>query len=332
MTAGATVGWGIVGTGGIAETTIGDLRLTSNVSVRAVASRDPRRARHFAQRHDIPRAHDSYTALFDDDSVDVVYIGTPSSSHAEIAIAALEAGKAVLVEKPFATTEEEAREMVAAADRAGRFLMEAMWMRFNPAICRMLADVADGAIGDVTAVNAGFGIPFPPTWNVWRPDLGGGALLELGVYPVSLAHLLLGAPEQVFGVGSMRADGLDVTASVHLRYGDERFAQVVTSLAGFVSPGASIGGTGGFIAFDEPFMSAAQFRLETPMRGEPRIVRTELEGKGYVPMFRAVSDGVAAGLTEHPMRPLADTIDVLATLDDVRRQLAAASGMAPRAI
>jgi predicted dehydrogenase len=314
-------GWAIVGTGGISRTTAGDLHLTENLELVAVASRTIDNAAAFAAEFEVPRAYGDYDSLFDDGDVDVVYIGTPIATHAELAGRALLAGKHVLVEKAFTTTADEARDLAALAAEQDRFLMEAMWMRFNPAFRRMLDEVADGAIGDVRTVQAGFGIPFPPTWNIWRPELGGGALLDMGVYPLTLAHLLLGRPDSLQATGEMRGDGLDVTASVFLRYGDGKFAQALTSLAGFVNPVATIGGAAGFIAFDQPFMSAGSFRLETPPAGIPRTVTVPLEGNGYVPMFRAVSEAISDGLIEHPLRPLGETIEVLETMDEVRRQL-----------
>ena len=313
--------WGIVGTGGISRTTAGDLHLTENLDLVAVASRTIENASAFAEEFEVPRAYGDYDALLDDDAVDVVYIATPIGTHADLAGRALQAGKHVLVEKAFTTTAEEARGLAALAARQDRFLMEAMWMRFNPAFRRMLDEVSDGAIGEVRSVQAGFGIPFPKDWNIWRPELGGGALLDMGVYPLTLAHLMLGRPAGVTATGELRADGLDITASVFLRYSEGQFAQALTSLAGYVNPVATVGGADGFIAFDEPFMSAASFRVETPPHGEPRTVTAPIEGNGYVPMFRAVGEAIADGLREHPWRPLAETIAVLETMDEVRRQL-----------
>jgi predicted dehydrogenase len=318
-------GWAIVGTGGISRTTAGDLHLTENLDLVAVASRTIENASAFAEEFEVPRAYGDYDALFEDDAVEVVYIATPIATHAELARRALRAGKHVVVEKAFTATADDARGLAALAAREGRFLMEAMWMRFNPAFRRMLDEVEKGVIGEVRTVQAGFGIPFPPDWNIWRPELGGGALLDMGVYPLTLAHLMLGRPETVTATGELRDDGLDVTASVFTRHGEGRFAQALTSLTGYVNPVATIGGADGFIAFDEPFMSADTFRVETPPHGEPRTVTVELEGNGYVPMFRAVGEAIADGLREHPWRPLAETIDVLDTMDEVRRQLTTAA-------
>ena len=318
------LGWAIVGTGGISRTTAGDLHLTENLDLVAVASRTIDNAAAFAADYEVPSAYGDYDLLFDDDDVDVVYIGTPIATHAELARRALLAGKHVLVEKAFTTTAAEARALAALAAEQDRFLMEAMWMRFNPTIGLVLDEVADGAVGDVLSVQAGFGIPFPTTANIWRPELGGGALLDMGVYPLTLAHLVLGAPDTLEATGEMRTDGLDVTASVLLGYGDGSFAHALTSLAGPVNPVASIGGTDGIISVEAPFFAADSFRVVLWPDMESREETLEIEGAGYVPMFRAVCEAIEDGLLEHPLRPLRDTIDVLKTMDAARGQLASA--------
>jgi predicted dehydrogenase len=314
--------WGIVGTGGISRTTVGDLHLTENVDLVAVASRTPEAAERFAAAHEVPRWHGSYDALFADDDVDVVYIGTPIGTHFDVARDALLAGKHVLLEKAFTTTADEARSLAALAAERGRFLMEAMWMRFNPAVVALLEEIDDGAIGEVRTVQASFGFPPPPDSILWRSELGGGALLDMGVYPLTFAQLVLGAPDSVEAAGEVRADGLDLTASMHLRYGDGRFAALLTSLRGCIGAGATVGGSSGLIELAPIFLAADSFTVLKPPFGEPRTVTVPKEGNGYVPMFRAVGQAIADGLLEHPARPLRDTIAVLDTIDEVRRQLA----------
>ncbi|RZU32057.1 Gfo/Idh/MocA family protein [Blastococcus saxobsidens] len=313
--------WGIVGTGGISRTTAGDLHLTENLDLVAVASRTAAHAEAFAAEFDVPRAHGDYDALFADDQVDVVYICTPIGTHAEVARRALLAGKHVLLEKAFTTTAAEARGLAALAAEEGRFLMEAMWMRFNPMIQRVLDEVAAGVIGDVRTLQAAFGFTPPPDRVHWRPDLGGGALLDMGVYPLTLAHLLLGIPDRVEATGEVRDDGLDMTASVFLRYGDGRFAHALTTLAGPIDAVAAVGGTRGVISLDPPFFLRDSYRVLSVPEFTTRSESVALEGRGYVPMFRAVGEALADGLREHPLRPLADTIAVLDIIDDVRRQL-----------
>ena len=312
--------WGMVGTGAISQVTAGDLHLTENLDFVAVASRSPQTAAEFAAGHEVPRWYGDYNALFAADDVDVVYICTPIGTHAELTRRALLAGKHVLVEKAFTSTADEARSLAALAAEQGRFLMEAMWMRFNPAIRQLLREVADGAIGEVRTVQASFGFPPPPGTAHWLPA-GGGALLDMGIYPLTLAHLLLGVPTAVVATGEARADGVDLTASAHLGYSDGRFASLLTSLRGILAAGASVGGTTGLIAVDAPFFAGGSFTVLTPPFDAPRRVTVPLEGNGYVPMFRAAGDAIADGLLEHPDRPLGDTIAVLDTVDQIRAQL-----------
>ncbi len=318
--------WGMVGTGGISRTTVGDLHRTENLELLAVGSRSIQRAKDFASQHDVPRSYGSYDALFADPDVEVAYICTPIATHAELARRGLLAGKHVLVEKALTTTADEARELTALAAQQGRFLMEAMWMRFNPVFCRMLDEVADGVVGEIRTVQAGFGFPPPPSAIHWQPALGGGALLDLGVYPLTLAQVLLGAPESVEATGEVRDDGLDLTASVFLRYDDGRFATALATLRGFVGAGATVGGAEGLIMVDPPFHAARSFTVLNPPLGTPRTVSVPREGNGYVPMFRAVGQAVVDGLLEHPWRPLSDTIAVLDTMDEVRAQLGSGAG------
>jgi predicted dehydrogenase len=314
--------WGIVGTGRISATTVGDLHLAENVDLVAVASRTAANAQAFAAEHEVPRSHGHYEALFADEDVDVVYLGTPISTHAELARRAIEAGKHVLVEKAFTTTAAQARELATLAAERGRFLMEAMWMVFNPAIRRLLDEVAAGTIGEVRTVQGSFGFPSPPDAIIWRPELGGGALLDRGVYPLTLAQLLLGKPHSVQAMGELRDDGLDITVSAYLRYGEGRFANALTSVAEFVGVGATVGGTRAVVTLDPPFHMCESFSVVEPPFGAPRTVTEPQEGNGYVPMFRAVSEAIAEGLLEHPWRPLRDTIEVLETIEELRRQLA----------
>ena len=235
--------WGIVGTGGISRATGGDLHLAEDLDRVAVASRHEQTAAAFAAAHEVPRWYGDVDALLAADDVDVVYLCTPIGTHADLARRALLAGKHVLVEKAFTSTADEARSLAALAAEQGRELVVAMWMRFNPAVRRVLHEVADGRIGEVRSVRASFGFPPPPGTAHWQPG-GGGALLDMGVYPLTLAHLLLGVPTAVEATGEVRADGVDLTASVFLRHGDDRFAALLTSLRSFVGAGADIGRTG----------------------------------------------------------------------------------------
>lgn len=315
----------VVGTGTMAAAMIEDLRRCPETEPITVVSRTVDRARAFADQQGIPDALE----LDDMDraGADVVYVATPHDSHAEIAVAALAGGAHVLVEKAFTVNADEARRVLAAAAQYDRFCMEAMWMRFNPVIRRVQELLAEGAIGDPRTVQASFGraVPYDRAHRLWDPERGGGSLLDQGVYPLTLADLVLGEPQTVHAVGSYRGydgsdGGVDTEVAVLLGYGDGRQATTASSIRTALPRGAWIGGREGLIRLDEPFWCASGFTLERPGR-EPERVELAIEGRGYVPMLRAVHEAVSQGWSEHPTIPWAATLRVMALLDEVRAQL-----------
>ena len=206
-----TVRWGIVGPGRIASKVVADAPHVPGAEFVAVASRSAERAEAFAKEHGIPRVHDTYRAIVDDGEVDVLYIATPHPQHRAIALAALRAGKAIMVEKAFTVTPQATREIAALAADRGVFAMEAMWTRFQPAVVRMRELLADGAIGEVRAVQVDLGVrnPLTPGDRFTAPELGGGALFDLTVYPISFAQMVLGTPTAVAARGVVTEDGVD---------------------------------------------------------------------------------------------------------------------------
>jgi predicted dehydrogenase len=318
--------WAILGTGGIAERTIRDIRLAGSMDVVAVASRTRASAADFAARHSIGRVFDTVDEAVASDAVDAVYICTPHSSHFGLAREALLAGKHVLCEKPMTLTAVQSAELAALAASRGLFLMEAMWMVFTPAIAHVLEVIRSGVIGEVRFVEASMGFNFPrtETSRLWDPELGGGALLDLGIYPLAFAQLLLGAPDTVTANGAMEPNGVDLRSTVLLGYADGRTASVSTSMTEVIMPFAVVGGTAGSIVMDPPFFSGGAIHTYAAPAFEQQTTEVPVEGDGYVPMFRAVGDAVAAGLTEHPAHPSAHAVAVLTVIDEVRRSLAAA--------
>ena len=313
--------WAIVGPGDIARRTVRDIQRVSSIELVGIASRSLDRASAFASEFDIPRSYGSYEALLDDPEIDVIYVAVPHSEHFELSRRALLAGKHVLCEKPFTTTAQDARELAALAADRGLFLMEAMWMRFSPAILKLQELIAAGTIGEPTFASASFGVAFPAeVHRMWDPALAGGALLDLGVYTVTFAQLFLGAPDDIVVHGRAQSNGIDLHETVYLTAGD-RVGVAVSSMVAGITPTASIGGPGGAFALDEPFYASSRLSLIEMPSWEKSTFEFELEGAGYTPMFRAVSDAILEGLTEHPLNPLAETIAILETLDEVRRQL-----------
>lgn len=321
-----SIGWGVVATGNIAHSVTGDLQLLENSRVAAVSSRERARAEAFAKEFGIDQAYDDVDALLDDDAVDVVYVATPHAQHSAIVRSALEAGKAVLCEKSFTTTLADTEKLVALARERGVFCMEAMWTRFNPLIVKVRELVADGRIGEVRSVSAELGMigPDDPHHRLWDPALGGGALLDVGVYPVAFAQMLLGTPAEVRVTGSLTARGVDAEAGLMLSWPGGARAHLEASLVSPVPGGAVILGTEGRIEIPPRFHSPALIRyVHTPARGveEPELHDADREGRGYVPMLRAVAQAVREGRTECAQMPLSDTIDVMRILDEALRSL-----------
>ena len=314
--------WGILATGFIATRFVEDLRLLPDAEVAAVASRTPESARRFADRHGIARAYGSWAELAADDSLDVVYVATPHAAHHEAATTCLQAGRAVLVEKPFTLDRRSGAELVDLARERDVFLMEAMWMRCNPLLRRVAALVAEGAIGRVTTVAADFGAagPFPPEHRMRARTLGGGALLDLGVYPVSLAHLLLGVPRQVRAVARLSPEGVDENTGILLGYDDGALATLSCGMVGATPLVASITGTAGRIDLPAPFYRPPYATLH---RGDaaPEELRADLAGWGYQHEAAEVQRCLAAGLRESPLVPHRATLEVLGLLDEIRAQI-----------
>lgn len=316
--------WGILGTGAIARTFTSDLLTLPDHEVVAVGSRAADTASSFAAEHGIPRAHGSYQALADDDGVDVVYVATPHSGHAAAALTCIAAGRSVLVEKPFALDAEEAGRIVAAARDAGVFCMEAMWTRFNPAIALLRELVADGAIGEIVSVQADFGFAatYDPAGRLFAPELGGGALLDLGVYPISLASMLLGEPTTVLATAGRAPTGVDANTGILLGYESGAVAVLHCSLRGDTPTRAEIVGTRGRIELPPLFFRPTELTLHH-RDAEPRREEFTLPGLGYTFQADEVARCLRDGRTESDLMPLDETLSVMRTLDRVRASLVA---------
>ncbi|MFB6987615.1 MULTISPECIES: Gfo/Idh/MocA family protein [unclassified Streptomyces] len=321
-----SVRWGVLATGGIAATFTEDLQAMPDAEVVAVASRTDASAQAFAQRFGIPRAYGSWAALAADEEVDVVYVATPHSAHREAAALCLEAGKHVLCEKAFTLNAREAGELVKLARDRGLFLMEAMWTYCNPVIRRMTELVRDGAIGDIRTVQADFGFAgdFGPGHRLRDPALGGGALLDLGVYPVSFAQLLLGEPDRVQADALLSPEGVDLNTAMLLSWsGAGASALLNCSIVGDTPVTAAITGTKGRIDFPHGFFYPERFVLHRPGQ-EPEEFTAGAAGAGLRGMQfeqAEVARALRAGETESPLVPLDGSLAVMRTLDAVRDRI-----------
>ncbi|MFS2242571.1 Gfo/Idh/MocA family protein [Microbacterium sp. OR16] len=321
---GPALRWGVVAPGGIAADFVHALHAHTDQRVIAVASRSVDRARSFARRHDIARVHDDYAGLYDDEQVQIVYIAAPHSEHRRLAIDAIAAGKHVLIEKPIGLSADEAREVAAAAGAAGVFAMEAMWTRFLPQTDVMLHLLEDGIIGDPRLLLADLGFAADPAdgGRLFDPALGGGALLDLGVYPVWLSHLWLGTPTAVTAVGTLTDSGVDQQSALVLDYASGAQALLSTSIR-VTSPGAaSISGSDGSVQIDPSFVFPGGFSAQ---RGDARGRFVDESGLGHREgmAWQAVSvaEHIDDGLLESPLHPLRTSIEVVTIIDEARRQL-----------
>ncbi|MFF3945050.1 Gfo/Idh/MocA family protein [Streptomyces sp. NPDC001902] len=321
---GRKVRWGILATGGIAASFAEDLReMKDDAEIVAVGSRSLASARAFADRFDIPRAYGSWTELADDDGVDVVYVATPHSAHRVAAGLCLRAGRSVLCEKPFTVNAVEARELADLAKARGLFLMEAMWTYCNPVVRRLTALVADGAVGEVRSVHADFGLagPFEPGHRLLDPALGGGALLDLGVYPVSFAHLLLGEPDEVQAWAHLTEHGVDDNTGMLLGYDSGAMAVLSCSLTADTAQTAVVTGSAGRIEVPAGFFHPDRFVLHREGR-EPEEFGAPDDGlRGLQHEAAEVMRCLRAGERESPLVPLEGSLAVMRTLDTVRDRI-----------
>jgi predicted dehydrogenase len=324
------VRWGILATGGIAAAFVNDLRLLPDAEVAAVGSRSAAAAERFAATHDIPRAHASWQALADDPDVDVVYVATPHSAHHAATLMALRAGKPTLTEKPVTVDLATATELVDLARRSGTFFMEAMWTRCFPAIARARELVAAGAIGRVTNVHADFGLiaPDDPLHRLHARELAGGALLDVGVYPVTLAHLFLGPPDEVRAWARLSRYGTDENTAMIFGYASGALASLTCSLVGDTQRTGVITGTEGRIDLPRNFFMPSQLTVHRAAATDgmaggaaAEVIDLPHEGLGYHFEAAEVQRCLRAGLTESPLAPLDETLSVMSTLDRVRAEI-----------
>lgn len=312
--------WGIMGTGIIARAFVEAIRAEGG-TIAAVSSATLARAERFAAEHGIEAACSPHAALLEHDDLDVVYVATTNDRHHLDAHACVQAGVPALVEKPFTLDAATARSVIEAAVRAEVFIAEAMWMRLQPAITRLHAELAAGAIGPPTAFHAAIGMLLDPDpQRRWRsPDLGGGALLDLGVYPATLAHDLLGPATEVQATGQLADTGVDLNVAVVADH--ERGTAIWRcSLSEPTGVWATVAGPGGHLWLGEPFHHAPS--LSVRAHGyPPRDLAIEGHELGYRYEVREVHRCLEVGALESPALRHRDTIAVLEVLDEVATQL-----------
>ena len=311
--------WGIVATGKIAHHFANDLSLVADARLYAVASRTHSKAVAFATRYGAQHACGSYEALFELPELDAVYIATPHSFHHENTLSALSRRIAVLCEKPLAMNYAQVREMVLAARAYNTFLMEALWTRFNPTLRKALELITTGQIGRVQAVKADFGFKatFDPTNRLFNPKLGGGALLDIGIYPVFLAYLVLGQPDGVQTSVYRSATGVDEDLGMLFAYDNGDRAQLHCTLRHTTNCEAYIHGDLGTIHIHARWHEADSFTVQL-YNGERETYRFDFTGMGYTYEIEEVQRCLTNGQTESELWSLTNSLELMQLLDRVR--------------
>lgn len=313
--------WGVLGPGAIATGFAEAMSMVDDGTIVAVASRAEERAQAFGERFSIPHRYGDYGELGDDPDVDVVYVATPHARHETDVLALLEAGKHVLCEKPFALNARQARRMAETARTRGLFLMEAIWSRFLPAYRTLTDLIGDGRIGDPLLVEADFGFraPMQPAHRLFNAELGGGALLDLGIYPVQLCTLVLGQVAQASAFAAIGETGVDEETVAILRHGAGGLGVVKAAIRVGLACTARVAGTEGTI--DLPAFMHCPSSLTVSARGAVEHVDASYEGNGLRFEIADVNRCLVEGRTESPVVPLDETIALATVLDDIRAQI-----------
>lgn len=317
----ATIGWGIIGAGAIAGTFATGLAELPDARLIAVGSRTAEGATAFADRFAVPHRHASYEALASDPAVDVVYVATPHAFHHPAVRLCLESGKPVLCEKPFALNARQAADMVALARSRDLFLMEAMWTRFLPAFGRLRGLVAGGVVGDPRLLAADFGFRHGggPEHRLFDLALGGGALLDIGSYVVSLASMLFGPVEQAVGFAQLGPTGVDHESAFVLRHAEGRLAQGTAAIRVATPQEATVIGTDGFVRV-HPLWWRARRLTVTTANGRTEEIEAPYDGNGYQFEAAEVMRCLREGRRESDVMPLAETVGIARAMDELRRQ------------
>lgn len=315
-----TIKWGIIGPGSIAQRFADSLVTVPGATLYAVGSRTLARANEMADKHGAPKRYSSYEALAADPDVQAVYIATPHPQHKDAALLCLNHGKAVLLEKPFTVNAKEAAEVIDLARAKDVFVMEAMWSRFFPAMVKVRELVASGAIGEVRMIQADFGFrtDVNPEGRLFDLAMAGGGLLDVGVYPISLASMFLGTPTEVSGLAQIGATGVDEMAAVTLKYAGGQLASIVTGVRINTPSEATLFGTDGSIKLHAPFWNLSKVTVNAGGKSEELSIPYQNGGFNYE--AQEVMDCLRAGKTESAIMPLAETLSVMQTMDTLRAQ------------
>ncbi len=316
-----TYKWGIIGTGRISNLFAEALKSLDAAQIYAVGSRSEAGSKSFASKWQVPKIYSSYDDVYSDRDVEIIYIGTPHNFHFKNVSDALNAGKHVLCEKPLTINAVQARTLVDLAREKGLFLMEAMWNRFQPwySVVKQLMD--DGSLGELNHFKADLSFQFDvgPEHRIFNPNLAGGALLDLGVYPIALASLFFGKPNEVLSVSHLHETGVDDQVSMIFKYASGATAELGCSSRYLSKNNATLHGSKGFIEIHGMIIRPEKITLYQQGK-EPLIIETPYALNAYQYEAQAVMEMLAQGAIEHPLMSLNESIEIMETMDLIRGQ------------
>lgn len=313
--------WGILGPGNIAHSFADSLKFVEDAELVAVGSRNLERAQNFAQKFKIPKAFGSYEELAACNDVDVIYIATPHGRHYQDMLLCLENNKHILCEKSFTINAKQAREIFQLARKKKLFVMEAMWTRFQPVVFKAKELLAQGVIGNLIIMTAdlGFNFPFKAEHRLFNPHLGGGALLDVGVYPVSLCQYFWGVPDELTTLAWMGQTNVDEICSMTFKYQNGRMANLFATLRSHTPSEAVFMGTEGILTLNGPIYRPTGITIQKP-DGKKEFIEAELIGNGYNYQADEVVRCLKSGKLESDIMPHEDTLSVMELMDSIRAQ------------
>jgi dihydrodiol dehydrogenase / D-xylose 1-dehydrogenase (NADP) len=314
--------WGIIGTGWIAGKFVEGVSVLSDAKIKAVASRTSQRAQEFAGRHHIETAYGTYEELARDPDIDVIYVATPHPYHCENTLLCLDHGKAVLCEKPIAMNESEVLRMIAKARERNVFLMEALWTRFLPSITKTMELIASGALGEVRHIKSDFGVwrEFDPLNRAFNKELGGGSLLDIGIYPLFLTLLLWGEPDTISAVADVGSTAVDESLALTLKYNDGRIATLFSSFTVNSTVETHICGTKGRLKLNRWWFCPVTLEL-TKGEGDTVAIDPHAVGNGYNYEAEEVGRCLRFGAKESDFLPLSFSLRLARLMDRIRKEI-----------
>jgi len=316
-----TIKWGIIGLGKIAHKFAADLQLVNNAELYAVASRDLNKAQQFAQKYKAQKTYSSYEELAENSEVDIVYIATPHSFHYENTLMCLKKGKAVLCEKPLGINVQEEQSLIHEAKSRGLFLMEGMWTRFIPATEKLLELLENKTIGDILFVRADFGFKaeYNPESRIFNKKLGGGSLLDIGIYPLYFSLLTLGKPTEIKAMARKASTRVDSYCSVLLDYENNRKASLESTFEAQTPTEAIIYGSKGTIKLHKQFHHTE--KISITLFSEEKTIEIKYKGSGYVHEIEEVNQCLLNGKTESEKYSLQDSLELMSLIDKVKKEI-----------